>query len=168
MPDDGTVIVLNGTSSSGKTTLARELQKQFDDVYLYCSSDMFWDMTPYGIPANSVNFPNLKKAMAQSVYALANTGHNVIVDTVYLGEKSHRQMQEALRNITVFTVKVECDLEELNRREIARGDRAIGLAESQFHTVHNGVHYDFTVNTAENSMVSCAQKIVQLISARNA
>ncbi len=164
MPEAGVVIVLNGTSSSGKTTLAKELQKQFDDVYLHCTSDMFWDMTPYGIPANSVNFPNLKKAMAQSIRALASTGHNVIVDTVYLGGKSHQQMQETLRGITLFTVKVECDLAELKRREQARGDRRPGLAESQFHTVHNGIAYDLCVNTTNVSAQTCAEYIVMQVS----
>ena len=89
---NGNVIILNGTSSSGKTTLARELQSQCSEVYLLCSLDAFWDMTPYCIPAGSKNFPNMKLALAKSVRALAETGHNVIVDIVFCGQKTYFEL----------------------------------------------------------------------------
>ncbi len=164
MPKTGVVFILNGTSSSGKTTLAKELQQQFEEVYLHCSSDMFWNMTPHGIPASSKTFPNLKQAMAQSVRALAVTGHNVIVDTVYQGAKSHLEMQKVLQGVSVTTVKVACDLEELNKREIARGNRKIGLAASQFHTVHEYVPYDIVINTADTSPEACVSYIIDQFS----
>jgi len=89
---NGNVIVLNGTSSSGKTTLAREFQSQCSEVYLLCSLDAFWDMTPYGIPAGSKNVPNMKLALAKSVKALSETGHNVIVDIVFCGKKTYFEL----------------------------------------------------------------------------
>jgi chloramphenicol 3-O-phosphotransferase len=42
----GTIIFLNGTSSSGKTSIARALQKSLDEPYLYLSVDSFLDMLP--------------------------------------------------------------------------------------------------------------------------
>ncbi|MEP4058434.1 MAG: hypothetical protein ABJL70_02210, partial [Parasphingorhabdus sp.] len=89
MAKTGNVIVLNGTSSSGKSTLSRELQRKLNDTYLHCQLDAFWNMTPQDIPANSLNFPAMKLAMAKSVRALADTGHNVVVDIVHSGLKSH-------------------------------------------------------------------------------
>lgn len=164
MNNVGKVIVLNGASSSGKTTLAKMLQEKFTDVYLHCTSDMFWDMTPAAIPAGSVNFPNMKRAMARSVRALADTGHNVIVDTVHAGEKSHLEISEVLQGIHWINVKVHCDLPELNRRELARGNRKIGLAESQIHTAHEGVVYDLEVDTTKHGPEECAQPIISCIS----
>lgn len=40
------VIFLNGPSSSGKTCLARELQEQLSDYYLYFGVDAFITMMP--------------------------------------------------------------------------------------------------------------------------
>ena len=146
----GRVIILNGTSSSGKTTLARELQLQSSEVYLLCALDAFWDMTPRQVPAGSVNFPYMKLAIARSVRALAETGHNVIVDIVFCGQKTFNEFSSELAGIHLTFVKVECPLSVLEARESARGDRAIGLAKSQLGSVHQGVVYDVTIDTDEN------------------
>jgi chloramphenicol 3-O phosphotransferase len=156
---NGSVIVLNGTSSSGKTTLARELQSQYSEVYLLCSLDAFWDMTPYGVPAGSKNFPNMKRALAKSVRALAETGHNVIVDIVFCGQKTYIELTEELDGLNFKIVKVECPLDELEKREISRGDREIGLAKLQYENVHDGVIYDLNLNTFVNSPEKCAQEV---------
>jgi len=161
---NGNVIVLNGTSSSGKTTLAKELQSQCSEVYLLCSLDAFWDMTPYGIPAGSKNFPNMKRALAKSVKALAETGHNVIVDIVFCGQKTYIELTEELEGLNLKIVKVECPLDELEKREVARGDRVIGLAKLQYENVHDGVIYDLNVNTFINSPEKCALEIVDSLS----
>ena len=161
---NGNVIVLNGTSSSGKTTLARELQSQCSEVYLLCSFDAFWDMTPYGIPAGSKNFPNMKRALAKSVRALAETGHNVIVDIVFCGQKTYIELTEELEGLNFKIVKVDCPLDELEKREIARGDREIGLAKLQYENVHDGVLYDLNLNTFVNSPEKCAQEVFDSLS----
>ena len=157
---NGNVIVLNGTSSSGKTTLARELQSQYSEVYLLCSLDAFWDMTPYSIAAGSNNFPNMKLALAKSVRALAETGHNVIVDIVFCGQKTYIELTKELDGLNFKIVKVACPLGELEKREIARGDRKVGLAKFQYEIVHDGVIYDLNLNTLVNSPEQCAQKII--------
>ncbi|MBL4790272.1 MAG: AAA family ATPase [Kordiimonadaceae bacterium] len=156
----GQVIVLNGASSSGKSTLAKALQSELSDVYLYVSLDMFWDMTPAAIPASSENFPNLKLAMARSVKSLAETGHNVIVDTVYNGIKSHQDMAAALEGIGLFTVKVSCHADILLRREKSRGDRRLGIALAQLETVHVGIGYDIEIDTSHQSPIECARQII--------
>lgn len=160
---NGNVIVLNGTSSSGKTTLARELQAKLSETYLLCSLDMFWDMTPYGVAAGSKNFPNMKLALAKSVRALAETGHNVIVDIVFCGKKTYTELVQEFEGLNSKIVKVECSLVELQKREISRGDRTIGLAKSQYDSVHTGVSYDLNVNTLISSPEQCAQKVIGIL-----
>ena len=158
---NGNVIVLNGTSSSGKTTLTRELQSQYSEVYLLCSLDAFWDMTPYGIAAGSKNFPNMKHALAKSVRALAETGHNVIVDMVFCGQKTYRELTKEPAGLNLTIIKVECPLDELENREVARGDRDIGLAKSQYASVHEEVVYDLVLNTLANSPQQCALNVIE-------
>ncbi len=155
----GKVIVLNGTSSSGKTTLAKAFQSISSQQYLHCSLDAFWNMTPPTIAANSTNFPKLKLAMAKSIKALAETGHNVIVDTVLLGKTNGQQLKTELEGLECVFVKVECSSDELNKREQARGNRQIGLAESQIDLVHKGIHYDLIINTEQLTALEAAEKL---------
>ncbi|TQV81501.1 chloramphenicol phosphotransferase CPT family protein [Aliikangiella coralliicola] len=160
MNKTGKIIVLNGTSSSGKTTVAREIQSNSSEIYLLCSLDAFWDMTPHGIPAGSVNFPNMKLALARSVKALAETGHNVIVDIIFCGLKTYNEFKQELKGFNVSLIKIYCPLEELIKRELARGDRKPGLAESQLDSVHSGVIYDLSINTSAGNSSECAQNII--------
>ena len=43
---EGQAILLNGTSSSGKTTLAKVLQQKLKEPYLYVSLDQYRDSLP--------------------------------------------------------------------------------------------------------------------------
>ena len=162
MNHPGKIIVLNGTSSSGKTSIAKSIQSISEDVFLRCPLDSFWDMTPSDIAAGSDNFPNMKLAMAKSVKALAETGHNVVVDIIFSGAKTYHEFSSVLQGMDVTIVKVECPLDELNQREIDRKDRKIGLAASQIESVHKDVEYDLVVNTLLDSPSLCATKIINL------
>ncbi|WP_337658475.1 chloramphenicol phosphotransferase CPT family protein [Sphingorhabdus sp. Alg231-15] len=163
MEGTGKVIVLNGASSSGKSTLARALQFELTDTYLHCQLDAFWNMTPPTIPASSANFPRMKLAMAKSVKALAETGHNVIVDIIYSGLKSHLEFSSTLDGIGVLVIKLDCKLDELERRELERGDRKLGLAKSQLDVVHEEIPYDLELDTSISSPAECVEEIVARI-----
>ncbi|MNP75121.1 Chloramphenicol 3-O phosphotransferase [compost metagenome] len=63
---------------------------------------------------------------------------------------------------TIF-IGVICSKEELIRREQIRGDRQIGLANSQFDKVYCFNEYDLEVNTEELSPIECAEKILSFI-----
>jgi chloramphenicol 3-O phosphotransferase len=160
MSKSGSIIILNGTSSSGKTTISKAMQASLENIYLHCALDAFWDMTPANIKANSENFPHMKKAMANTVAALALTGHNVVVDTIFSGKKTYDEFMDVLKNLSVIVVKVTCQIEVLKSREIARGDRTIGLAESQIETIHNGVLYDLEIDTSKYSPQDCVDLIL--------
>ncbi len=164
MAKAGKVVVLNGTSSSGKSTLARELQQRLEETYLHCQLDAFWNMTPQTIPANSMNFPKMKLAMAKSVKALADTGHNVVVDIVHSGLKSHLEFSNVLKSIVLLVVKVDCALDELERRELERGDRRLGLAKSQLDDVHGAIPYDLEIDTSILPLSECVEKIAAKLS----
>lgn len=58
---------------------------------------------------------------------------------------------------------VQCPLEELERRELARGDRHIGLAKSQYALIHSHGEYDLTVNTFDSSTLECTEEILAFI-----
>ena len=156
------IIFLNGPSSSGKTTLATALQQQLESVYLHVPLDAFATMFPaskLGDPALcAAAAPNLRVGFYHSIAALVGCGNKVIVDTV--AHASCAQLFKPLfASLRIVYVAVKCPLEELERRELARGDRSVGLARSQFSEVHNFLRYDVEVDTYVCSADECAARI---------
>jgi chloramphenicol 3-O phosphotransferase len=171
---DVTIILLNGTSSAGKTTLAKALQKFMDVPYLHVPIDSFEDMIPgsdkFGEPGSGSWQPIFNRVISgfhHSLAALASRGSNLIVDHLLVqGVEPHNWLEECLDQIapfTVYLVGVHCPLEELWRREMARGDRGIGQAERQFHRVHQHGVYDLEVDTSLLSAEECAVLIKERV-----
>jgi chloramphenicol 3-O phosphotransferase len=48
----------------------------------------------------------------------------------------------------------------LERREIERGDRNIGVAKEQLEIVHKNMVFDVEVDTYKNTIEECTQKIL--------
>lgn len=55
---------------------------------------------------------------------------------------------------------VSCPIEELRRRESARGDRKIGIAKEHFLTYRTAGPFDVEVDTSVSSPEECADKIM--------
>ncbi len=58
-----------------------------------------------------------------------------------------------------MAVGVHCSLAELERRERERGDRMVGLAHEQFHTIHQHAIYDIEVDTSVTGLLECVEQI---------
>ena len=68
-------------------------------------------------------------------------------------------MVHALAPFSVLFVGVLCSLDELERREVARGDRSLGLARGMITLAHEHAVYDLTVDTAAMTAGEFAQAI---------
>lgn len=160
------IIFLNGTSSSGKTTLSKALQRQLEAVYLHVPLDAFGRMFPESKLGDqelcSSAEPKLREGFYRSVAALAGCGNKVIVDTVARAPCAE-VFKPLFKPFRVVYVAVRCPVEELERRELARGDRSIGLARSQFPEVHHFLRYDVEVDTHEHNAEECTALIKQFM-----
>ena len=56
-------------------------------------------------------------------------------------------------------IGVRCESAVAAGREIARGDRVVGMAASQAEVVHQGVVYDLQVDTTHTEALECARAI---------
>ena len=70
-----------------------------------------------------------------------------------------------LADVDVTLIGVHCSLDELQRREAARGDRIIGQAEGQIDLVHEGMTYDIEVETTVLPSSVVADQIVREMAA---
>ncbi|MDR0897512.1 MAG: chloramphenicol phosphotransferase CPT family protein [Oscillospiraceae bacterium] len=164
----GRIIVLNGVSSAGKTTLARVLQARMPQQYLYLPIDLLNDISP---PKDSPSYPERFTADPMPIVtgffgcikSFADYGINIIADLV-LAQRSLGYFLSVFPDgdYPVMMVHVTCPLDELRRREKARGDRKIGHGESQLAALMPREGYDLVVDThAETNEVN-ADRIIDL------
>jgi len=172
------VIVLNGGSSSGKTTIARCLQAILPEPWLRFSVDDLVDALPpslldagdgigfgsQGQVAVGDGFREAEAAWMAGVAAMARAGARLIIDDVFLGgAASQHRTRASLAGLDVLWVGVRCDPGIAAAREAARGDRVTGMAASQATTVHEGVAYDVEVDTSHAESPDCARAIAAAI-----
>lgn len=168
------IIMLNGASSSGKSSIARALQRQLAAPWLTTSVDDLIGMMPAwmidhpegirfgrdGTIAVGPGYQRLDAAWRYGVAAMARHGAPVIVDDVLLGGAEGKRAWDAvLGDLPVLWVGVTCAPPELRARERRRGDRVVGQAETQAAIVHRGITYDLVVDTTDTSADACAAQI---------
>jgi len=171
--NQGKIILLNGTSSSGKTSIAHALQGLFEIPFLHVSIDTFLLMLPTRFvdylsdaaqPSESeieklqTHFPRVLSGTHASIAALASEGNNLVVDYVFEQQSDLRMCVNRLADFSVYFVGVHCSLDELERREKQR-DRRQGLAKEQFENVHAHNVHDIEVDTTSTSTEECALTI---------
>ena len=160
------IIFLFGASSSGKTTLAKALQRQLEAAYLHVPLDAFGSMFPESKLGDqelcSDAAPKLFEGFYRSIAALVGCGNKVIADTI-AHEHGPQVFKPLFESFSVVYVAVKCPVEELERRELARGDRVIGLARSQFREVDIFLRHDIEVDTHEHNAEECATLIKEFI-----
>lgn len=161
----GRIILLNGTSSSGKSSIGRALLPLLPDPWFFIPVDAIGAMrsTVHTRVLDDAEIDAMlrrtRRGYHRAVAALAATGNDVIMD--YLLSEPWRldDLLQTLQGLDVTLVDVHCSPEELERRERDRGDRPIGLARSQT-TVYSHGDCDITVDTTSAGPHECATAIV--------
>lgn len=189
---NATCIVLNGTSSSGKSSIAaalrefwpRPLQISGLDTFLSLQSERFFafdgrvapgfSWLPAGADGERVSEIalgplGLGMIRASHAYwaACVGAGLDQVIDDVWLVRGQPAWLRDALRGASTLWVGVRCPLAVAERRERERGDRIIGTARAQYPVVHTFRAYDVEVDTSVAAPGECAGSIVAALDARN-
>ncbi|GGZ19155.1 chloramphenicol phosphotransferase [Streptomyces inusitatus] len=162
----GRIIFLNGTSSSGKSSIAQELLMILDEPYFHLPVDAFHAMrTRREYPPEQVDELLKRTWMGfhRAVAGMAAAGNNIVVDHVLSQPWRLADCLELFVPEDVVLVGVRCPLEEVERRERARGDRLEGLAARQFDHVHAHGVYDIECDTGAATPAECARRIAETL-----
>jgi len=175
--DKGKIILLNGVSSSGKSTLGLALQDVLPEKYFLFSQDGFSESWPYKYWKNDHDgiYIETMEYMNKTVQMLAKSGVNIIIDHLFLDNKKEnatgpivlKNCIEHFYDFQVFFVCVKCDIEELDRRERWRGNREVGTAERQLKELYPKDNYDLIICTSTFSTIDCAIKIANSMTKEN-
>lgn len=183
-------MVLNGGSSSGKSSIARCLQKLLGPTWLLLGVDDLVRALPGGDeideligsqrgvgkplgtqgsiqfgPDGSVtageDFRRAEAAWYAGLAAIGRCATGLIIDEVFMGGRSSQErLAMALSGLPVLWVGVRCEPDIATARERGRSDRVAGMARLQAERVHEGVVYDMVVDTTSTSAPDCARAIV--------
>lgn len=160
----GRIIILNGTSSSGKSTIATELKKKLPASFCYYASDQLADADFRASMTTADERLRFFDGFHRSIASFALAGNDLIVEHIVEEQSWADDLRALLAAFDTFWVGVHCDVETLEKREIQRGDRALG--EAKFHLkTHGYCTYDFEVR-GDLDAVTSATSIAQRWAAR--
>lgn len=170
------VIVLNGGSSSGKSSIARAVQEILPRPWLTFGVDVLIDalpgrgedprcglvLEPNGTVTVRPEFRALEDiwcrglvSMARDgVVSMARDGVLLILEEVLLaGAAGQRRLRATSDGLDVLWVGVHCDPVVAAAREEGRPDRVRVMAMMQAVAVHAGAAYALEVDTTDHSAV---------------
>jgi chloramphenicol 3-O phosphotransferase len=162
------VILLNGASSSGKSSVGRALLPLLPDPWFFIPVDAVGAMrsTVHTRVLDELEIDALLRRTRlgyhRAVAALASVGNDVIMDYPLSERWRLEDLLDVLDGFDVTLVDVQCAPGELERRERARGDRPAGLARSQTQVYAHG-EPDIAVDTTHASPEICARTIADAL-----
>lgn len=143
------IIFLHGPSSSGKSTIARALQARIELPFWHISIDHLRDagvLPSARFKAGDFDWHSLKPAFFAgfhaSLAAYADAGNNLILEHILDDARWLEDLRRLFARHDVYFVGIHCALPTLISRELNRGDRPVGSAQTDFETVHQGKLYD--------------------------
>lgn len=162
------VIMLNGSPSAGKTTLATAFQAACPEPVFHLSLDEFrsgiraevW--TPERSPAL---FAEMMRAYLHALAAVAGEGIPVVTETVILPRIRHLY-DPFFERFDVTLVGVRCPLDVARAREARRQDRRNGPVEldvPEFSLVHQhdyALEVDTSAEDTETSVARIMRKCI--------
>ena len=161
---DRKIILLNGPSSSGKSTLSRNLQnyiaEKTGDRYEVVSIDDFMKVSTSETIYEDDVF-EISGEMCDKVLELYDSGVGIIIDHVITSERIFNELIDRMAPRVVSKVRITCPLEVLKKREQERGDRCVGSAEASFTYLFPKEGYDLTVDTSAAASERIAQEIFE-------
>jgi chloramphenicol 3-O phosphotransferase len=152
------IILLNGTSSAGKSTLAAALRPLLPETFCYYASDQLADarFRPLTEPARWEGREAFFSGFHRSIAAFAEAGLDLLVEHIVEQASWADQLRDLLHPFDTFWVGVHVPLDVLEQRERLRGDRALGEAQ-EHHRTHDHCVYGVEVENVGMPAMAATQ-----------
>lgn len=186
------LILLNGTTASGKTSISMLLPGILGEPYLTLSIDQFLSIIPEqiwqewlwrptdsntsGLVKGTAASPRVNQAVNQvvneviadmhhTIVDLTNAGHAVIVEHMLLDPQWVHSLAASLGQAPALLVGVRCPVAVAEQRAAQWGEAYAQQVQAQFERVHAHGIYDLEVDTSLLSPDACAMQIQRRLTA---
>lgn len=186
----GIVIILNGPSAAGKSSLQKSIQRLAPEPYLNIGIDNFFNdlfpdehgklgcktQTDFGQDLRWVTIKDnlvylhvgpagqkIIHGMHKAIAAYAQAGNNIVVDYIMYEKEWLDDLLQQLQGCPVYLIGIHVPLDVLQARERARSTSPVGHAGSHYDTVHVGNCYDLELDYNNMSADEGAQKILDFV-----
>ncbi len=138
MTQKPTLIILNGTSSAGKSSVANYIVSKKSYKFTCLSWDDFTELIPENERKTDEHKRKLTVLYRKPAYKLLENAQNVIMDIVCIPSKTFKELVSDFSAYNVITVRLKASTETLAIREVKREeDRLKGMAAEQFYTMYS-------------------------------
>lgn len=170
------IVVLNGASSSGKTSTAIELKSLLGPQTICLGLDDILEREkPFGSEHAPPFVRNLRilwfhftdgrlglfKKLHRESVRLYEAGYNVIIETAWMDPRALRDAAVCFAPLHAFLIGMKPPLEVSEGWERNRQDRPKGQARKHYNLVHAHGVYDLLVDPSQMSPRECAVCIME-------
>ena len=175
------IVVINGTSSSGKTLTAQALVKLLNSNCIVTGlEDILERDKPFDVDGTGTlasirraikimlfQFTDgrlkLFKKLHQEVVSVYKSGYSVIVEISLMDKRALRDAARCFSPLNALFVGMKPPLEVSERWEAKRNDRPIGQARKHYDLIHSLAIYDLTLDSSLMSPEECAASILNYL-----
>ena len=168
------VIVFNGGSSSGKSSLTRALQQVLPGSWLRFGVDTLVDACPPSLLSRerldladdgtvhvAPAFTSIEGYWMAGLGRMAELGAQLLIEDDFVsGPSAQQRWRVALAGVPAGWVGVRCEPAIAAEREHQRGDRTTGMADQQAEAVHLGIDYDLEVDSTRKPPDVLAREVL--------
>src|SRR4051812_19824670 len=157
----GRVIVLNGPSSVGKSSLMREFADRARTPFACLDEPFLGRIPPHFLAWQETLGPHVAGFLAAMAEAAA-LGNQFIVSAAGISQK---KFEAALTGVETVYVGLDAPLEVLVQRQLEQIDKFGGLAEQSVN-FHDGWNYDLRIDTVRHTPEDAARFLTEYMTRR--
>ena len=165
------IVIINGTSSAGKSSTAEYICKNTEDNFLHFQWDTFLKQLPENTTLTSEETKDLSTAFRKAACEHLSNGQSLILDVVCVPGEVFKELVDTFSLHNPITVRIKASPDTLKEREIERGDRKTGLALSQhnaMYEIEQHPEYDLELDSTSTSVEELGQAIMNQLPTHNA
>ncbi len=168
----GRIIFLNGLTSCGKTSVAEQMKTLCSEVLYVISNDIFHCMVDWKF-FRSDYWKMVAHTITAQYYAargMAEAGFSVVIDGMLLDLPAYREQfgksnadlaREIFAGLDVTYIDCRCPLDELRRRNLARGDRGEFQSDEQASLMTKEFAFDLVIDVMTSMPDESAAQILE-------
>ena len=162
------LVVLNGISSSGKTSLADALREELPQPWFRLGIDDILRLSAALVRPEL--YPSMESATSliqgahRAFAAIARAGNLAVLDVVLITPFLAEDLDEALGDLPMLVVGLDCPVDVAEERQRGRG-REVGVATAQAATVFEHVAPDLVLDTSTLTTKECVAAVREALTA---